>query len=58
MKREDLFASAQKLTQVSEKSAEEFGSKRDHLVLLMNNKMENRADLHEMVGIGNSVSVL
>lgn len=53
MQREDLFISSRKLLQVSEKSAEEFGSKRDHLVGLMNDKMENRADLIEMVGTGN-----
>lgn len=53
MIREDLFLSARKLQQVSEKSAIEFGSKREQLVILMNKKMEKRDDLHQMVGAGN-----
>ena len=53
MKREDLFNSARKLQQVSEKSAAEYGSKREHLVDVMNKKMEKRPDLLNMVGVGN-----
>jgi hypothetical protein len=53
MQREDLLLSAKKLQQVSEKSASEFGSKREFLVDLMNKKMEKRADLLEMVGTDN-----
>ncbi len=53
MNREELILSAKKLQQVSEKSAVEYGSKRDKLVVLMNLKMENRDDLLQMVGVGN-----
>jgi hypothetical protein len=53
MNREDLFNSARKLQQVSEKSSAEYGSKREHLVDVMNKKMEKRADLIEMVGADN-----
>jgi hypothetical protein len=53
MQREDLILSAQKLKQVTEKSVREFSSKRNHLVDVMNKKMENREDLLEMVGAGN-----
>jgi len=53
MQREDLIQSASKLKQVSEKSAAEYSSKRDHLVDLLNKKMENRSDLLEMVGVSN-----
>lgn len=53
MNRENLFTSARKLQQVSEKSATEFGLKREHLVEVMNKKMEKRADLMDMVGNGN-----
>jgi len=53
MQREDLIQSASMLKQVSEKSAAEYSSKRDHLVELLNKIMENRTDLLDMVGIGN-----
>ncbi len=53
MDRTDLIKTAEKLEQVSEKSAAEFGSKKDNLVALMNKKMESRPDLVEMVGDGN-----
>lgn len=53
MDRNDLIKTAEKLKQVSVKSAAEFGSKKDDLVTLMNKKMENRPDLLEMVGDGN-----
>jgi hypothetical protein len=53
MNRENLFTSARKLQQVSPKSAAEFGLKREHLVDVMNKKMEMRADLLDMVGAGN-----
>jgi len=53
MQREDLLVSANKLQQVSKKSALEFGLKREFLVDLMNKKMENHFDLLEMVGTDN-----
>ena len=53
MDRTDLIKTAEKLEQVSVKSAAEFGSKKDDLVALMNKKMESRPDLVEMVGDGN-----
>ena len=53
MNRNDLFQTAEKLKQVSEKSAAEYSAKKDHLVDLMNKKMENRADIVGMVGEGN-----
>lgn len=53
MKRENLLVSARNLEQVSDTSAKEFGSKREHLVDLMNRKMEARADLAVMIGAGN-----
>jgi hypothetical protein len=53
MNRQDLIATAEKLQQVSAKSAAEFSSKRDNLVVLMNQKMENRPDVFDMVGNGN-----
>lgn len=53
MNKQDLITSAEKLQQVSVKSATEFSSKKDGLVLLMNQKMEARSDLIEMVGTGN-----
>jgi len=53
MDRNDLIKTAEKLKQVSEKSAAEFGSKKEELVAMMNKKMESRADLLDMVGAGN-----
>ena len=53
MDRNDLIKTAEKLKQVSEKSATEFGSKNDGLVAMMNKKMEARPDLLDMVGAGN-----
>lgn len=53
MDRTDLIKTAEKLKQVSVKSAAEFGSKKEMLVNLMNKKMEIRPDLLEMVGNGN-----
>jgi len=53
MKRDDLIKTAEKLQQVSEKSATEFSTKRDALVLMMNQKMESRPDLLNMVGAEN-----
>lgn len=53
MQREDLIRTAEKLKQVSEASAAEFSSKRDHLVDLLNQKMESRADLSDLVGEDN-----
>jgi hypothetical protein len=53
MNRNDLINTAQKLKQVSEKSAAEYNSKRDMLVDLMNKKMEKRPDLLDLVGTGN-----
>lgn len=53
MDRNDLIKTAEKLKQVSEKSAGEFSLKKDSLVASMNQKMENRPDLLDMVGAGN-----
>jgi hypothetical protein len=53
MDRNDLIRTAEKLKQVSEKSAAEYTSKKDGLVDLINKKMESRADLLDMVGAGN-----
>lgn len=53
MQREDLIQSASMLKQVSEKSAAEYSAKRDHLVDLLNKRMEGRADLLDLVGVGN-----
>jgi hypothetical protein len=53
MNREYLIKSAEKLQQVSKESAAEFSTKRDALVVLMNQKMEARPDLVDMVGEGN-----
>lgn len=53
MDRNYLVKSAERLKQVSERSAVEFGSKKDNLVALMNKIMETRPDLLDMVGAGN-----
>jgi hypothetical protein len=53
MEKSDLVKTAGKLKQVSEKSAAEFSSKKENLVVMMNQKMEGRADLLDMVGAGN-----
>ena len=53
MDRNDLIKTAGKLKQVSEKSTAEYSAKRDTLVALMNQKMESRPDLPDMVGNGN-----
>jgi hypothetical protein len=53
MNRGELIKTASALNQVSTKSAAEFGAKRESLVVLMNQKMESRPDLIEMVGAGN-----
>lgn len=53
MDRDYLLESAKRLQQVSENSAKEFGIKREHLVDAMNQKMELRPDLHQMIGSPN-----
>lgn len=53
MERNDLIKTAEKLKQVSEKSAAEYSSKRENLVALINAKMEKRPDLLDMVGAEN-----
>jgi len=53
MDRNDLVKTAENLKQVSEKSAAEFSSKKENLVVMMNKKMEIRPDLLDMVGAGN-----
>lgn len=53
MDRNDLVRTAEKLKQVSEKSAAEYSSKKENLVVMMNKKMEIRPDLLDMVGAGN-----
>ena len=50
MERNDLFLSAQKLSQVPEQWADEYSAKREMLVNKMNLKMEARPDLFDMVG--------
>lgn len=50
MTREELIKSAKNLEQVSTKSAMEFGTKREALVIRMNQIMENRPDLTGMIG--------
>jgi hypothetical protein len=54
MNKEHLLRTAGQLQQVSPKSVEEFSSKRDHLVNLMNQAMLARPDLLAMVGEGNT----
>lgn len=53
MERSDLITTATQLKPVSWTSVEEFSSKREALVALINQKMENRPDLIDMVGAGN-----
>ena len=53
MDRNDLVKTAEKLKQVSVKSAAEYSSKRENLVILINAKMEIRPDLLDMVGAEN-----
>jgi hypothetical protein len=53
MKKVDLLKTAQKINPVSQELADEFSSKRDFLVELMNKKMLERPDLNEMVGESN-----
>lgn len=53
MDKSHLLKTAEQLQQVSEQSASEFSSKRDHLIDLMNQKMLARSDLISMVGEGN-----
>lgn len=53
MKREDLIRTAEKLQQLSEKSAAEFSSKKEMLVDIMNKKMQGRADIVDLVGAEN-----
>lgn len=49
MQREDLILSAQKLKQITEKSVREFSSQRNHLVDVMNKKMELSAECYNEV---------
>ncbi len=53
MNKEELIRTAKALKQVSSESTSEFGAKRESLVAMMNQKMESRPDLIEMVGAGN-----
>ena len=53
MDRSYLITTAKKLKQVSVKSATEYSSKKEALVASMNQQMENRPDLLNMVGAGN-----
>lgn len=53
MNKEHLLKTAGQLKQVSIQSVEEFSSKRDHLVVLMNQTMLARPDLLAMVGEDN-----
>ncbi len=53
MTKSELLTSAQALNQVSQPVADEYSTKRDLLVNLMNEKMLERKDVDEMVGEGN-----
>lgn len=53
MTKSDLLKTAQGLNQVSQELADEFSSKRDLLVDLMNQKMLARLDIKDMVGENN-----
>ena len=53
MERNDLIKTAEKLQQVNEKLVQEYESKRDHLVDLINQKMLARPDVLELVGANN-----
>lgn len=53
MERYSLIKTAETLQQVSGKSAAEYSDKRDMMVGLANKKMEERADLLELIGPGN-----
>jgi hypothetical protein len=53
MTKSDLLKTAQEINQVSKELADEFSSKRDMLVELMNRKMLKRLDIKEMVGENN-----
>ena len=53
MTKDLLLESAQKLQQVEEKYAKEYAEKREKLVTIMNQKMQSRADIKELVGEDN-----
>lgn len=53
MTKSDLLKTAQEIKQLREALADEYASKRDLLVELMNTKMSERTDLLEMVGENN-----
>lgn len=53
MTKSDLLKTAQELKQVNNELADEFSSKRDLLIELMNKKMLERPDLVDMVGENN-----
>jgi hypothetical protein len=53
MTRDDLVATAEKLTQPSPEAAEEFARARDKLVAKGNQIMAARSDLERLVGSGN-----
>jgi hypothetical protein len=53
MTRDLLLESAQKLQQVEEQFLKEYAEKRENLVTLMNQKMQSRADIKELVGEDN-----
>lgn len=53
MTKSDLLQTAQQLKQVNKELADEYSSKRDLLVELMNKKMTDRLDIKELVGENN-----
>ncbi|MBI9058777.1 MAG: hypothetical protein JEZ01_13520 [Labilibaculum sp.] len=53
MTKDLLLESAQKLQQVEEQFLKEYTKKRENLVTLMNQKMQSRADIKELVGEDN-----
>ncbi len=57
MTRKELVASAACLLQPPRSAAEEYQSKRDRLVVEMNEIMSARQDLEELVGWGNQASM-
>jgi hypothetical protein len=53
MNRKTLIKTASLLIQVSKESADEYSKNRENLINRMNEKMENRPDLNELVGVQN-----
>jgi hypothetical protein len=54
MNRGELIASAQLLSRVKKETVSEYGDKLQKMVALMNEKMESRADIDQLIGANNS----